>query len=98
MTVGLPFFLVIAAALFSIGGFGWQPVKDKPEHLTQLDAGHFAPKTHPRVEANGAIDELNATLGVARATATDDWLRGDQQCGGYHQLCSALIRSAAACI
>ena len=35
------------------------------------------PKTHPRVEANGAIDELNAALGVARATATDDWLRGE---------------------
>jgi cob(I)alamin adenosyltransferase len=34
------------------------------------------PKTHPRVEANGALDELNAALGVARAMATD-WLRGE---------------------
>src|SRR5216117_1276725 len=34
-------------------------------------------KTHPRVEACGAIDELNAALGVARATATDEWLTGE---------------------
>jgi cob(I)alamin adenosyltransferase len=27
-------------------------------------------KTHPRVEACGAVDELNAALGVARAAAT----------------------------
>jgi cob(I)alamin adenosyltransferase len=33
------------------------------------------PKTHPRVEACGAIDELNAALGVARAHATDEWLQ-----------------------
>jgi cob(I)alamin adenosyltransferase len=35
------------------------------------------PKTHLRVEANGAIDELNAALGVARATSNDEWLRGE---------------------
>lgn len=35
------------------------------------------PKTHPRVEACGSIDELNAALGVARAAATDEWLRGE---------------------
>jgi len=35
------------------------------------------PKTHPRIEANGAIDELNAALGVARAAAAGDWLRGE---------------------
>ena len=35
------------------------------------------PKTHPRVEANGALDELNAALGVARSLADDDWLRGE---------------------
>ncbi len=32
------------------------------------------PKTHPRVEANGAIDELNAALGMARSATQDDWL------------------------
>ena len=35
------------------------------------------PKTHPRIEANGAIDELNAALGVARAGTADEWLRGE---------------------
>src|SRR6266699_7065178 len=32
-------------------------------------------KCHPRVEAYGAVDELNAALGLARATATDDFIR-----------------------
>ena len=35
------------------------------------------PKTHPRVEAYGSIDELNAALGVARAQAGDKWLGGE---------------------
>jgi len=32
------------------------------------------PKTHPRVEAYGSIDELNTALGLARAHAGDEWL------------------------
>ena len=32
-------------------------------------------KCHPRVEAYGAVDELNAALGVARAAARQEWLR-----------------------
>ena len=32
------------------------------------------PKNHQRVEAYGAVDELNAALGMARATATDDFV------------------------
>jgi len=32
-------------------------------------------KCHPRVEAYGAVDELNAALGLARAAAADDHLR-----------------------
>src|SRR5947209_4848309 len=32
-------------------------------------------KSHPRVEALGAVDELNAALGLARATATADIVR-----------------------
>lgn len=32
-------------------------------------------KTHARVEAYGAVDELNAALGLARATATEDFVR-----------------------
>jgi cob(I)alamin adenosyltransferase len=35
------------------------------------------PKTHPRVEAYGTIDELNAALGLARAQAGDAWLAGE---------------------
>ena len=32
-------------------------------------------KSHPRVEAYGAVDELNAALGLARASATSDLVR-----------------------
>jgi cob(I)alamin adenosyltransferase len=41
---------------------------------TALMYGRRVPKTHPRVEANGALDELNAALGVARAGANEEWL------------------------
>ena len=44
---------------------------------TALMYNRRVPKTHPRVEACGAIDELNAALGVARATATDEWVTGE---------------------
>lgn len=33
------------------------------------------PKTHPRIEACGTIDELNAALGVARAASSEDFIR-----------------------
>src|SRR5436853_4857732 len=32
-------------------------------------------KCHPRVEAYGAVDELNAGLGLARATAEKDFVK-----------------------
>lgn len=32
-------------------------------------------KCHPRVEAYGSVDELNAALGTARAAAQDDFIR-----------------------
>jgi len=41
---------------------------------TGLMYGHRVPKTHPRVEACGALDELNAALGLARSLATDDFV------------------------
>ena len=41
---------------------------------TGLMYGRRVPKTHPRVEACGAIDELNAALGLARATATESFV------------------------
>jgi cob(I)alamin adenosyltransferase len=34
-------------------------------------------KTHPRVEAYGCVDELNAALGFVRATAADDFVRAN---------------------
>jgi len=38
---------------------------------TGLMYGRRVPKNHTRVEACGAIDELNTALGLARATATE---------------------------
>ena len=37
--------------------------------------GRRVSKNHPRVEAYGAVDELNAALGLARATAQHDFVR-----------------------
>src|SRR5579871_4821532 len=34
-------------------------------------------KCHPRVEAYGCVDELNAAMGMARATASADFVRGN---------------------
>jgi cob(I)alamin adenosyltransferase len=42
---------------------------------TSLLYGRRVAKTHPRVIAYGTLDELNASLGMARATATDAWVR-----------------------
>ncbi|HTV40586.1 MAG TPA: cob(I)yrinic acid a,c-diamide adenosyltransferase [Candidatus Sulfotelmatobacter sp.] len=41
---------------------------------TGLMYGRRVPKNHPRVEAMGAVDELNAAMGMARATATDAFI------------------------
>ena len=41
---------------------------------TGLMYGRRVPKTHPRVEACGTIDELNAALGLARATARENFI------------------------
>jgi cob(I)alamin adenosyltransferase len=42
---------------------------------TALMYNRRVPKSHPRVEAYGGVDELTAALGVARATAADERLR-----------------------
>ncbi len=42
---------------------------------TGLMYNRRVPKSHARVEAYGTVDELNATLGVARAAATHDFVR-----------------------
>jgi cob(I)alamin adenosyltransferase len=43
--------------------------------MTALMYNRQVPKCHPRVETYGAVDELNAALGLARAAAADDHLR-----------------------
>ena len=37
--------------------------------------GRRVPKSHPRVEAYGTVDELNGALGLARAMAEHDFVR-----------------------
>ena len=41
---------------------------------TALMYGRRVAKNHPRVEAYGAVDELNAALGLARATAAQEFV------------------------
>lgn len=41
---------------------------------TALMYGRRVPKNHPRVEAYGAVDELNAALGVARAGSSKNFI------------------------
>jgi cob(I)alamin adenosyltransferase len=43
--------------------------------MTALMYGRRVSKSHPRVEVCGAVDELNSVLGLARASATDDFIR-----------------------
>jgi cob(I)alamin adenosyltransferase len=43
---------------------------------TAIMYGRRVSKSDPRVEAYGTVDELNAALGLARASATRDVLRG----------------------
>jgi len=42
---------------------------------TALMFNRRVPKSHPRVEAGGCVDELNAALGLARATAEETFIR-----------------------
>jgi cob(I)alamin adenosyltransferase len=42
---------------------------------TVLMYNRRVPKCHPRVEAYGAVDELNAAIGLARATARQAFVR-----------------------
>jgi cob(I)alamin adenosyltransferase len=51
--------------------------KNGDNGTTALMYGRRVPKTHPRVEACGAVDELNAALGVAHATVEHDFVRNN---------------------
>jgi cob(I)alamin adenosyltransferase len=49
--------------------------KSGDDGTTALMYGRRVSKNHPRVEAYGTVDELNAALGLARATAEADFIR-----------------------
>jgi cob(I)alamin adenosyltransferase len=51
--------------------------KNGDDGTTALMYGRRVPKNHPRIEACGAVDELNAALGVARASAEHDFVRNN---------------------
>ena len=51
--------------------------KTGDDGTTALMYGRRVPKTHPRIEACGALDELNAALGLARASAKQDFVRNN---------------------
>ena len=46
-----------------------QHLHSKPEHMTQIDAQHFAPKTHPRLIFRGRVDSLHALVMLTASTA-----------------------------
>ncbi|GIK40151.1 MAG: hypothetical protein BroJett011_39840 [Chloroflexota bacterium] len=46
-----------------------QPLTQKPAHMAQLDATHFAPKTVPRFVLRGKMDTLHAHFLLATAQA-----------------------------
>jgi len=46
-----------------------QPLPHKPDHMTQIDAGHFASKTSPRLALCGRLDGLQAQVMLAAAVA-----------------------------
>ncbi len=50
--------------------------KTGDDGTTALMYGRRVPKTHPRIEACGAVDELNTALGLARASAKHEFVRG----------------------
>lgn len=43
---------------------------------TGLVTGERLPKTHPRMEAIGTVDELNGSIGMALSSVKDDRVRG----------------------
>ena len=49
--------------------------KTGDDGTTGLMYGRRVPKNHPRVEACGSVDELNAAIGLARALAAENFIR-----------------------
>jgi cob(I)alamin adenosyltransferase len=53
--------------------------KTGDEGMTGLMYNRRVAKSHPRVEACGAVDELNAALGMVRATCSTEYVRAKIQ-------------------
>ncbi|MFU8839579.1 MAG: hypothetical protein ACNA8R_02525 [Nitriliruptoraceae bacterium] len=68
-------------------------VRDKPSHLTQLDATTFAPKTDARIRLRGRLDSLQAlTLVTAARARADGW----EVLGGHLDTLAAYCRELLA--
>lgn len=64
-----------------------QEVSDKPSGLTELNACHYAAKTHPRIVLRGRLDSLHALMLLAQGVAG----------GEYAETAAALASLAAYC-
>jgi cob(I)alamin adenosyltransferase len=62
---------------------------------TSLMYGRRVPKTDPRVDAYGCVDELNAALGLARAQSNDAFL-SDEISGAQKELITVMGELATA--
>ena len=77
-----------AGALLSCTTCG-MPVTFKPEHLTQLDAEHYAPKNTPRIRFRGRMDTLHGlTLLVGAQARAED----HPEIGGHLDTLAAYCR------
>ena len=56
-------------------------LREKPEHMTHLDAQVLVPKDHPRILFRGCVDSLEADLLLAQREAMDE---------GYQAICKDL--------
>ena len=56
-------------------------LREKPEHMTHLDAQVLVPKDHPRIRFRGCVDSLEADLLLAQREAHDE---------GYRAICKDL--------
>lgn len=56
-------------------------LREKPEHMTHLDAQILVPKDHPRILFRGQVDALEADLLLAQREALDE---------GYRAICKDL--------
>jgi ethanolamine utilization cobalamin adenosyltransferase len=62
-------FPVVLTGPVPVCGECGQPLTHKPDHMTQIDAGHFASKGSPRMTLRGRMDGLQAQVMLAAAVA-----------------------------